>query len=1309
MSRFLWPSEVPAPAPSVDCIAVHFLRRGAAARHSSFLLVPSDHCSFADPAHGRVARTSMIHATSPHFLWPFAVQYAAHQLNLWHRVSERETLPTLRWTGEVGDASTFRVWGSLRNTTADKLSSCTVRCVVLGFPTNAPCWQFCHPATHRILSSQDVTFDKSVCYYRLLPHVSSPVPPPPLVPGYPLIDPHPPLSHVSSGVSRVIPPPLVEPLEVSSGPAEGVDPAADDIAASRCSPRLETPPGFPPRPSSPPLQPIAEESSAARGGDAGGVGSEGADARDAGSLGAGPGGAEPGGAAFGGGQLLPSRLHVNLSPQKLHDWVLERCADSEGAGFGDDEPSVANSGAGGARSIGAGGSGNGGNGAGGPGARGTRAVGNGVGGTGGSSAEDAAQPVQRRPFFLPLPKSSLPPPGLALHQVLRLLSSIDLIPPVLCPPPDQSQPQFQPESPLPAPSPDTEQTESFTEHREPTSCPASPVCTVRRVRRVCPPPVPGTHTMAIRPSSTPKRVPLPSPLASSISDGRDPRVKRLLSSLPAFLACYVAPGFSQRQGVDFFHTFSPTPKMSTLRAPREWHDTLRTTLTALGLAPLTTDPSLFLHIDPSLLPFYILVNVDNLVFATADTASLVFMKTTCFFCIKDLWQLPIICWSGKLPATAAAAATAKATAGGEETAPSDGALDAVKKVQQPQQPHGEVLAGVDATAAWAKASSGSGEADWENWHERLESGHRVKVIRTDNGVEFIGADFEAVLKKKGIQHQLTVPYNPQQNGMAECFNRTLQEGARTLLGRAGLPDPFWVTALRQVVLVKNRVLATMGDKKWVPYTKWYGSAPTVNMLRAYCCMVVFHVPKEKRGKLEASGRWGVHLGLAKDHKGWLIWDLTSQQLTVSRDVKFFESLYYKEWKQQQQKLPTTLLIIEADEVQRPSRQVQHLTAARASVARVVAVAEGVVVVGAVEAVEVVAAVGVVAGAGASVVPVVVAVGVGVVVVAAVGVVEAAVAAVGVELLRGERTRLRSGASGGSVYPMPPDPGIEAASLGTSESALSGTASAEALHTFTLDSGASCCFFCDCTILTPLPTPVPVRLVDPSGGPVLARSSTVLPCPAVLFGSLSGLHLPSFSTNLMSTDAMVTTTTLGGQRVSICTCTRTGRHLATFTRRTGSSLYILTTKPPQVAASAQVSASGPLAAPCSCRLISHQTLLWHHRLGHPTLPRLRGMHSRPLVSGLPRSLPPLPPSPALPCLPCVEGWQRVAPHSSSFPPTTAPLQTLHMDVWGPARVSGQGRERYTTVFPLRSKCEDLPVLHLHSDRGGEFSSDLLRDF
>ncbi|CAI7748449.1 unnamed protein product [Closterium sp. NIES-54] len=165
------------------------------------------------------------------------------------------------------------------------------------------------------------------------------------------------------------------------------------------------------------------------------------------------------------------------------------------------------------------------------------------------------------------------------------------------------------------------------------------------------------------------------------------RVKWPLGSPPAFKARYVAQGFRQRQGVDYFHTFSSTLKMTTLRvllhvaaqrdyelnsldfslailqgslheemwlrrppgftgsfptgtqwslrrpvyglrqAPREWHDTLRTTLAALGFVPSTADPSLFLRTDTSLPPFYVLVYVDVLVFATADTEALTLVKS----------------------------------------------------------------------------------------------------------------------------------------------------------------------------------------------------------------------------------------------------------------------------------------------------------------------------------------------------------------------------------------------------------------------------------------------------------------------------------------------------------------------------------------------------------------------------------------------------------------------------------------------------------------------------------------------------------
>ncbi|CAI7846730.1 unnamed protein product [Closterium sp. NIES-53] len=133
-----------------------------------------------------VARTSMIHAAAPHFLWPFVAQYAAHQINLQPRVSLPETTPTLRWTGKVGDASAFRVWGSrafVHDTTADKLSSRAVHCVFLGFPPDAPGWQFYHPTLRRVLSSQEVTFDESVSYYRLFPYRIASPPPPATLPG----------------------------------------------------------------------------------------------------------------------------------------------------------------------------------------------------------------------------------------------------------------------------------------------------------------------------------------------------------------------------------------------------------------------------------------------------------------------------------------------------------------------------------------------------------------------------------------------------------------------------------------------------------------------------------------------------------------------------------------------------------------------------------------------------------------------------------------------------------------------------------------------------------------------------------------------------------------------------------------------------------------------------------------------------------------------------------------------------------------------------------------------------------------------
>ncbi|CAI7805157.1 unnamed protein product [Closterium sp. NIES-54] len=145
--------------------------------------------------------------------------------------------------------------------------------------------------------------------------------------------------------------------------------------------------------------------------------------------------------------------------------------------------------------------------------------------------------------------SSAQPSVLGLQQVLGLSPSPGPTPPG--PQPAQSQSQLQPSSPLPGPSPYSGPTRGLTERREPASRPVSPVSravspvhTARacRILRLRPPLIPCTHSMTLRPSTAPQRVPLPSPPASSLPDGQDPEFDSLRAASPAvtrFLASAV--------------------------------------------------------------------------------------------------------------------------------------------------------------------------------------------------------------------------------------------------------------------------------------------------------------------------------------------------------------------------------------------------------------------------------------------------------------------------------------------------------------------------------------------------------------------------------------------------------------------------------------------------------------------------------------------------------------------------------------------------------------------------------------------------
>ncbi|CAI7749747.1 unnamed protein product [Closterium sp. NIES-54] len=1272
-----------------------------------------------------VARTSMIHAAAPQFLWPFLVRYAAHQLNLWPRVSVPETSPTLRWTGKEGDASVFQVWGSrtfVCDTSADKLSARAIPC-------------------------------------RLFPYRSAPTPPPPLflAPGPPSVDPLPPQGPAPLGVSQVDPLPGTAPVEPGGAGSEGAgsagaEPEGVEVGGAE-SEGAESggaapwgavssggPAGASPRLS---LQQLREwlvrrahrRSGALGAGGAGDTGAGGAavTARAGGTGGtaaigprgartSGAGAARTGGVGCGG----------------AGDPTEPGAAGASGAGVGGLR----------AGGVGVAGAGVGGTGAGGAGAAGAGAVDPGAGVAGGT--------VRPRLYFIPLlqqvhgvPSSTgLPPPFLlterrepasrpvslvctarraprsrpspvpGTHVMTLRPSSVPLRVPLPSPPessllevPDPESDHARAASPtisrllatavidpsfesttasalvaelldfaaacrldyaiaLVAESVSTSPlsvggefalgTNVLEDRQEDFECLAAAV--PRFASMLLAPegdpdapdiPTPRSYAEAITgPYSSQCQVAMDAKMASWKSTGTYVnevtssrakivdgmwifRVKRPPGSPPAFKARYVAQGFRHpdeeiwlRRPPGFTRTFPAGTHWSLCRpvyglrqAPREWHDTLRTTLAALGFAPSTAGPSLFLRSDTSLPPFYILVH--QKVHWVAAKRLLRYLCSTLGMGLVLGGRGPVVL-TGYADASWVDDSATQRSSQGYTFSLGSGSVSWRSR---------DGVSLFDHTSSVSTAPAATADSTVP-----LQWITRDAVARLAVGSHLLSAErvhFGAYKTAKSLYDAVVARYSSPAS--AALSRLMLPYLFLDLAAFATVAD--LITHLRTSDARYRAALPTEGCvcSVAVPLLPSVASAAAVNLVGTEDVGAA----SAPSGRCRNSKGWGSKGGGGDGGGGGVGGggggggggeggggggnggfgggsgdgggSGSSGGGTGSggggggcggagRGGAAKRGGFGGSQRQQQPRSCET-----------PSaQQLREWYAGR----------------------------GMCGGVGPCTAEIV------------------------------------------CCLSVPPDPGIEAAALGASASAapgtgesaalsagelaLSGTAPTEALHTFTLDSGASRSFFHDSTALTPLSRSVAVSLADPSGGPVLAHSSTVLPCPAAPSGLLSGLHLLSFSTNLVSgadlQDAWVDQFAPGGQRVTHCTCSRTDRHLATFTPRPGSTASC------QVFSAASM--SSPESAPYSCRPLSQETLLWHYRLGHPSLPRLRGMASRTL---------------------------RAAPHSSEFPPTEAPLQTLHMDVWGPARGRGQGHEHYfllvvdhyscyTIVFPLGSKGE-----------------------
>ncbi|CAI7795101.1 unnamed protein product [Closterium sp. NIES-54] len=173
----------------------------------------------------------------------------------------------------------------------------------------------------------------------------------------------------------------------------------------------------------------------------------------------------------------------------------------------------------------------------------------------------------------------------------------------------------------------------------------------------------------------------------------------------------------------------------------------------------------------------------------------------------------------------------------------------------------------------------------------------VLMLRSDREGEFLGKKFTDFVDGKGIVHDLTCPYTPQQNGMAEREMRTVVESVRTMLLHMGMQHHWWHLALRQAVWVRNCLERSTVPPGTTPYQLLTGQKPDLSMAQVWGCMAQFLVPEQQRGgKLKPKARWGLHLGVSGESKGWELLDINANRVVTTSDVVFYEDMSLEVWK-----------------------------------------------------------------------------------------------------------------------------------------------------------------------------------------------------------------------------------------------------------------------------------------------------------------------------------------------------------------------------------------------------------------------------
>ncbi|KAJ4769831.1 polyprotein [Rhynchospora pubera] len=167
------------------------------------------------------------------------------------------------------------------------------------------------------------------------------------------------------------------------------------------------------------------------------------------------------------------------------------------------------------------------------------------------------------------------------------------------------------------------------------------------------------------------------------------------------------------------------------------------------------------------------------------------------------------------------------------------------------------------------------------------NGNYIKAVRSDRGGEYISKEFEYFCEEHGIRRFLTLPYSPQQNGVAERKNRTILDMVRSMLKSKNMPKEYWAEAVQCAVYLQNRC-PTTSLENMTPQEAWCGVKPEVSHLKVFGSVAYAHIPDQRRTKLDDKSKKLIFIGYDERSKAYKLIDPTTNKVHISRDVQVNE-------------------------------------------------------------------------------------------------------------------------------------------------------------------------------------------------------------------------------------------------------------------------------------------------------------------------------------------------------------------------------------------------------------------------------------